>query len=44
VVRTRLYLETMEQVLPQVHTVVVQPGTAVAPYLPLDRIGAGGTP
>src|SRR5215468_6487114 len=30
VVRTRLFLETMEQVLPSVHTVIVQPGTAVA--------------
>lgn len=36
VVRTRLFLETMEQVLPQVHTVIVEPGTAVMPYLPLD--------
>jgi membrane protease subunit HflK len=35
-VRTRLYLETMEQVLPEVHTVIVEPGTAVMPYLPLD--------
>jgi modulator of FtsH protease HflK len=41
VVRTRLFLETMEQVLPKVHTVVVEPGTAVAPYLPLDRLGEG---
>jgi membrane protease subunit HflK len=38
VVRTRLFLETMEQVLPSVHTVIVQPGTAVAPYLPLDAL------
>lgn len=36
VVRTRLFLETMEEVLPQVHTVIVEPGTAVMPYLPLD--------
>lgn len=36
VVRTRLYLEAMEEVLPEVHTVIVQPGTAVMPYLPLD--------
>jgi len=38
VVRTRLFLETMEQVLPSVRTVIVQPGTAVAPYLPLDEL------
>jgi membrane protease subunit HflK len=38
VVRTRLFLETMEQVLPEVHTVIVQPGTAVMPYLPLDDL------
>ena len=38
VVRTRLFLETMEPVLPSVHTVIVQPGTAVAPYLPLDAL------
>jgi membrane protease subunit HflK len=36
VVRTRLFLETMEQVLPSVRTVIVEPGTAVMPYLPLD--------
>jgi len=41
VVRTRLFLETMEQVLPKVHTVVVEPGTAVAPYLSLDRLQGG---
>jgi membrane protease subunit HflK len=40
VVRTRLFLETMEQVLPSVHTVIVQPGTAVAPLLPLDALRA----
>ena len=37
VVRTRLFLETMEQVLPEVRTVIVEPGTAVMPYLPLAR-------
>ena len=37
VIRTRLFLETMEQVLPSVRTVIVQPGTAVMPYLPLDE-------
>lgn len=36
VVRTRLYLEAMEQVLPNVQSVIVEPGTAVMPYLPLD--------
>lgn len=36
VVRTRLFLETMEQVLPQVNTVIVEPGTPMLPYLPLD--------
>ena len=36
VVRTRLFLEAMEEVLPKVHTVIVEPGTAVMPYLPLD--------
>jgi membrane protease subunit HflK len=38
VVRTRLFLEAMEEVLPEVHTVIVQPGTAVMPYLPLDAV------
>jgi len=37
VVRTRLFLETMEDVLPSVRTVIVEPGTAVMPYLPLDE-------
>jgi membrane protease subunit HflK len=37
VVRTRLFLETMEAVLPDAHVVIVQPGSAVVPYLPLDR-------
>lgn len=36
VVRTRLFLETMEDVLPSVRTVIVEPGTGVMPYLPLD--------
>jgi membrane protease subunit HflK len=40
VVRTRLFLETMEQVLPEVRTVIMQPGTAVLPTLPLG----GGRP
>jgi membrane protease subunit HflK len=40
VVRTRLFLEAMEEVLPNVQTVIVEPGTAVAPYLPLDTMRA----
>jgi membrane protease subunit HflK len=36
VTRKRLYLETMEQVLPNVEKVVIEPGTTqVLPYLPL---------
>lgn len=36
VTRRRLYLEAMEEVLPKVHTLIVEPGTAtVLPYLPL---------
>jgi len=42
VTRRRLYLETMETILPQVETVVVDPGSAhVLPYLP---IGAAKPP
>jgi membrane protease subunit HflK len=38
VTRTRLYLETMEQVLPRVEKVIVEPGAAqIVPYLPLGR-------
>lgn len=37
VVRTRLFLETMEQVLPAVRTFIVEPGTPVLPYLPLEE-------
>lgn len=38
----RLYLETMEQVLPKVEKVIIEKGTAqVLPYLPLGR-GSGG--
>jgi membrane protease subunit HflK len=39
VTRKRLYLETMEAVLPGVEKVIVKPGQVV-PYLPLDRAGA----
>ncbi len=38
VTRTRLYLETMEQVLPKVDKVIVESGTTqIVPYLPLGR-------
>jgi membrane protease subunit HflK len=45
VTRTRLYLETMESVLPGVDKVVIDPGTTgVLPYLPLDRARQGAKP
>lgn len=38
VTRTRLYLETMEEVLPAVDKFIVAPGTGnLVPYLPLER-------
>jgi membrane protease subunit HflK len=38
VTEKRLYLETMEAVLPKVEKVIIEPGTAnVLPYLPLGR-------
>ena len=38
VTRERLYLETMEQVLPKVDKVIIEPGAAsLVPYLPLGR-------
>jgi membrane protease subunit HflK len=38
VTEKRLYLETMEKVLPKVEKVIIEPGTAsVLPYLPLGR-------
>jgi membrane protease subunit HflK len=42
VTRQRLYLETLEEVLPRVDKVVTEPGAAerVLPYLPLKREGA----
>jgi membrane protease subunit HflK len=40
VTRKRLYLETMEAVLPGVDKVIAKPGQLV-PYLPLERAGAG---
>lgn len=43
VTRKRLYLETMESVLPKVDKVIIEPGAAgVLPYLPLVRDAAGG--
>jgi membrane protease subunit HflK len=40
VTRKRLYLETMEAVLPKVNKVIVEPGaTQIVPYLPLGREG-----
>jgi membrane protease subunit HflK len=35
VTRKRLYLETMEAILPDVQKVIIQPGTPVLPYLPI---------
>jgi len=38
VTRKRLYLETMESILPRVEKVIIEPGTTnVLPYLPLGR-------
>ena len=43
VTHQRLYLETMEGVLPGVEKVIIEPGAAgVLPYLPLVRDAAGG--
>jgi membrane protease subunit HflK len=43
VTRKRLYLETMEEVLPNVDKVVIEQGsTPVLPYLPLGRSGGQG--
>jgi len=40
VTRKRLYLEAMEEVLPEVEKVIIEPGTtSVLPYLPLGRDG-----
>lgn len=42
VTKTRLYLEAMEEVLPDVEKVIIEPGTAsVLPYLPLGQPGSG---
>jgi membrane protease subunit HflK len=43
VTQRRLYLETMEQVLPDVEKVIIEPGTTqVLPYLPLGQGPSGG--
>ena len=44
VTRQRLYLETMEKILPDVHKVIIEKGTNVLPYLPLDRGAASPNP
>jgi hypothetical protein len=40
----RLYLETMQQVLPRMKKVLIDPaaGREVVPYLPLDSLVRGG--
>ena len=44
ITRKRLYLETMEEVLPAVEKVIIEPGTAsVVPYLPLGSARSGGS-
>ena len=43
--RKRLYLETMEAILPEVEKVIIEPGTTqVLPYLPLGRNERGSQP
>lgn len=37
VTRRRLYLETMEEILPEVEKVIIEPGTNLLPYLPLGE-------
>lgn len=45
VTEKRLYLETMEEILPSVEKVIVEPGTTqLLPYLPLGRGGRVGNP
>jgi membrane protease subunit HflK len=45
ITRKRIYLETMEEVLPKLETVVVESGTAqVLPYLPIGRGVSGSLP
>lgn len=40
VTRRRLYLETMEKILPDVELVIIEPGTNLLPYLPLREGGS----
>jgi len=43
VTRRRLYLETMEEILPQVDKMVIEPGSAtVVPFLPMGQMGQMG--
>jgi membrane protease subunit HflK len=44
VTRQRLYLETMEEILPDVEKILIEPGTTagVLPYLPLGRTRSEG--
>ncbi len=43
VTRKRLYLETMEAVLPSVEKIIIEPGAAnILPYLPLGGALRGG--
>lgn len=47
ITRQRMYLETMEAVLPEVETILVEPGVGPVPYLPLgrgSRLPDGGRP
>ncbi len=45
VTQKRLYLETMEAILPNVEKIIIEPGTTnVLPYLPLGRRDAGRQP
>ncbi|MEE9607872.1 MAG: FtsH protease activity modulator HflK [Myxococcota bacterium] len=45
VTEKRLYLETMETILPNVETVIIEPGTTqIVPYLPLGRSPRGVQP
>ncbi len=42
ITRKRLYLETMEEILPEVEMVIIEPGSAsVLPYLPLGSAAQG---
>ena len=43
--RQRLYLETMEEVLPRVDKLIVEPGTVnLVPFLPVDGLRRGDAP